>query len=280
MPLFKDVKPKLNEYVVAAIGTAQALVITKANREINRILEELLNSCPPPDVLEKFSRIIQNLKPILDQADNQVNRASKVSNSITPIVAGLTLLVELFIKDPRGDTYYNGNNLPLVILPGGIPSVVVQTPKGKVKKSQERLRWLQDAIINFGDDIVAINSAVSSAQGILSPIRQKLDQVDALIQACFQNQELTDEERKRLLDSIQGSYQDPSFTQVSYRSSSGRDYTIKITTDPNSPDIAPKRQAIVQDFRGITVLTGPSSFASRPSVLIEEIKFRIENQLP
>lgn len=61
---------------------------------------------------------------------------------------------------------------------------------------------------------------------------------------------------------------------------SGNTYLIKIIDDPTAPDIAPRRQAIVQDFRGVTVLRGPVSFASRPEVLIEEMKFLIDNRLP
>ena len=57
-------------------------------------------------------------------------------------------------------------------------------------------------------------------------------------------------------------------------------YTIKVVTDPNSPSIAPQRQAVAYDFRGIAVLKGPLSFAGDSKVLIKEIKFRIDNQLP
>jgi hypothetical protein len=280
MPLFKNVKPKLNEYVVVAIGTAQALVITRANAEINKILDQLLNSCPPPDVLERLAKTVQAIKPILTQADTQIDRAAKVANSLTPVIAGLTLITELLIKQPTAQVKFNGNPSTFQPVFAQPAFSAIQPPQGKVRKTQERLRWLQDAVMNFSDDAIAINQYIAVTQGILAPVRQKLDQVDALIQACFQNQVLTDEERKGILDNIQGRYQDPVRTQISYRSSSGKDYTIKVIKDPNSPEIAPKRQAIVQDFRGITVLTGPSSFASDPQILIEEIKFRIENQLP
>ena len=280
MPLPKDIKPTLNKHVNIAIGTAQAFVITKANQKVDEILEQLLNSCPPPRELERLSKVIATLKLTTLIADRKVSKASKAADTVAPIIAGLTLLVELLLKDPRGNTSYNGNNLPLLILPGGFPSVVRQNSRGKIKRGQERLRWLQSAIFAFSDDVLAIRDAVSSAKGVLDPVKAKLNQIDALIQACFSNQDLSDEERKLILDDIQLSYTDPVTTSLSYRSRSGKDYTIKIIKDPNSPEIAPKRQAIVQDFRGITVLTGPSSFASRPSILVEEIKFRIENQLP
>ena len=61
---------------------------------------------------------------------------------------------------------------------------------------------------------------------------------------------------------------------------SGNTYLIKIVTDPTSPPIAPRRQAIVQDYRGVVVLRGPVSFASRPEILVEEMKFLIDNRLP
>lgn len=55
--------------------------------------------------------------------------------------------------------------------------------------------------------------------------------------------------------------------------------TIKIITDPASPQIAPKRYAQAINANGGIVLTGPKSFSSDAKVLIDEIKFRLDNQL-
>lgn len=280
MPLPKDLKPTLNRHVTTAIGITQAFVVTKVNSEVDRLLERLLNSCPPPEVLQRMAGVLQVLKPTIDIASVKVNRASKTADTIAPIIAGLTILVELLIREPRATVAFNGNPSPIQPVFAQPAFSAIQPPQGKIRRTQERLRWLQNAIFALSDDVLAIRDSISAARGTLDPVKAKIDQIDALIQACFQNQDLSDEERKLLLDNIQQSYSDPAFTSVSYRSTSGRDYTIKVVKDPNSPEIAPKRQAIVQDFRGITVLTGPSSFASRPQILIEEIKFRIENQLP
>ena len=67
--------------------------------------------------------------------------------------------------------------------------------------------------------------------------------------------------------------------QFSY-SQNGNQYTIRIVEDTNSPTYAKKRFAIVENIDGVTVLKGPSSFSSSTRVLIDEIKFRINNQLP
>lgn len=55
-------------------------------------------------------------------------------------------------------------------------------------------------------------------------------------------------------------------------------YLLKIIKDPASPQLAPKHYAVgIKD--GKQAIKGPSSFSSSREVLLEEIKFRIDNQL-
>ena len=56
-------------------------------------------------------------------------------------------------------------------------------------------------------------------------------------------------------------------------------YSISIVRDPESPKLAPKNYAIAKDSKGIIVLRGPSSFSSSTSILVEELKFRIDQLL-
>ena len=57
-------------------------------------------------------------------------------------------------------------------------------------------------------------------------------------------------------------------------------YDLEILHDPNSPSIAPRRFAIAKNPAGVAVLKGPKSFSSSVDILLDEIKFRIDNQLP
>lgn len=90
---------------------------------------------------------------------------------------------------------------------------------------------------------------------------------------------------KTVLDSFDGLYlanpdtQDPDGCTY-YTAPSGDVFCLKIIKDPNSPNLAPRRYAAALDNEGVEVLTGPKSFSSNTDVLIEEIKFRIDNQLP
>lgn len=65
-----------------------------------------------------------------------------------------------------------------------------------------------------------------------------------------------------------------------YSTARNTQYTIRIENDPNSPAIAPRRRAIALDRRGVVVLKGPYSFSSSEEILKDELKFRIDNQLP
>ena len=57
-------------------------------------------------------------------------------------------------------------------------------------------------------------------------------------------------------------------------------YKLDIIKDPQSPAIAPRRFAVALDDEGVIVLRGPKSFSSSVDILLDEIKFRIDNQLP
>lgn len=272
---------KLSEFVLSNLARVQGLVITKINDEINKILLELLNDCPPPDRLERLGKIVKNLRPPIAKAEENLEQARKVADVLEPAIQAATLILLFLTYDPRPNVSFNGQLLPLQAVPptGGI---LKTRTRGDSNDSPAMLKWYAEFIKMLRDEGRAIAQGVQATEGLFDPILNALETIDALIQACLTNQDLSDEERKLLVDSIQSKLDNEiSITGISYISKkSGRTYTIKVIQDPESPDIAPKRQAIVQDFRDIIVLTGPSSFASDPDILIEEIKFRIENQLP
>jgi len=66
---------------------------------------------------------------------------------------------------------------------------------------------------------------------------------------------------------------------LSYTAPNGEVFELAIEIDPTSPSIAPRRFAIAKNKLGATVLKGPKSFSSSTKVLLDELKFRLDNQL-
>ena len=64
-----------------------------------------------------------------------------------------------------------------------------------------------------------------------------------------------------------------------HRGPDGTIYKLEIKTDPDSPPIAQRRFAVALDEENVVVLRGAKSFSSSTQVLLDEIKFRIDNQL-
>ena len=65
-----------------------------------------------------------------------------------------------------------------------------------------------------------------------------------------------------------------------YTGPNGDVYKLDIVKDPDSPLIAPRHFAVAKNSQDVIVLRGPKSFSSSVDVLLNEIKFRIDNQLP
>ena len=64
-----------------------------------------------------------------------------------------------------------------------------------------------------------------------------------------------------------------------HRGPNGELYRLEIRTDNKSPKIAAKRFAVALDEEEVVAIEGPKSFASDTDILLNEIKFRIDNQL-
>ena len=103
---------------------------------------------------------------------------------------------------------------------------------------------------------------------IFVPLQAKIQLIRTLLNRCAANPNLTAEEREAILEGSNIS----TAEEEEYLSTNGKVYVIKVVTNPQSPSIAPQRQAIAFDNRGIAVLQGPLSFASNSDILIKELK--------
>jgi hypothetical protein len=255
--LIKEFTTRLPEYAVIIIGKIQAFIIQYVQEKIAEILDKLQRECPPPATLERLSNTVKNVRKTLNSINKKIDTVEKISKYLDPVILAVTIFIEV-----------------QKLLP--IPTIAA----GTQNRNSSRLRKFEKLLEGLYDTRFAIKASVTAAKAFMVPIQSALNVIEALIERCATQGDISEEERKDILDRIQNKTEEIYRIGIQYKSEKGTIYTIKIIEDPNSPDIAPRRQAIAQDFRGITVLTGPSSFAGDPQILVEELKFRIENQLP
>ena len=158
-------------------------------------------------------------------------------------------------SDPNSNTTLldaNGNTTltvklvsPTSLKPGGITG------------ASQALAELNSALTNISDKLVFAGDALANDVGVsvevLETLKRDLEDISSGI-VTKKDEELLD-------------------TDLTYRG-----YLLKIIRDPDSPKLAPKHFAVaIKD--GKQELKGPSSFSSSKEVLLDEIKFIIDNQL-
>ena len=131
---------------------------------------------------------------------------------------------------------------------------------------------------DLNNDQAGINKAIKT----LTDSLQKINDSN-LGASNTSNESSFKDNLKGLLDSLQNltpkdKAEPGSFT---YTAENGITYALEIEKDPTSPDIAPRRFGVARTLdEGVAVIKGQPSFSSDTDVLLDEVKFRLDNQLP
>ena len=270
--LLKDYKSQLSALAASNLGQLKAMAVTYANIKANEIIAELRKECPPPEVFIEVTKTLDNLKSLMNKTDKQVQVMTKLPKKLDKAITVGKVIVELLSHLP----------IPAAVPPG------VGIPIGLIQAQANFLVFTRKMVENIENDQKAILTVVSSATGIFEPVKTKLGLIESLLTECASNPNLTQDERDAILKgaqsntqgNTQGNTQDPNLPGLSYTAANGRSYTLSVVIEENVTTIVPKRRAIAKDYRGIVVLEGPLSFASSEQVLLDELKFRLDNQLP
>lgn len=132
-----------------------------------------------------------------------------------------------------------------------------------------------DQFIRGGDGKLYTESEIRNTFNKLDETLNNLDK-SSLTEA----QALSIDTLQKGIVRVQSGTQDISPEKLEYTSTQGQHYIFKIKEDKKGPSIAPLRYAVAVNDESVEVLRGASSFSSSTEVLIAELKFRIENQLP
>lgn len=263
----------LSSIVASQAGMLKGKVVAQIQSRLIQTLQKFANQCPNQKELERIIRLRNNLLQQLSSIESRISGFRSVASSLNATTQGLKIGIELIKSIPT----------PTAIIPPQTGGLGV--PMSVLNRYSDRLSKLNTLLDKFTNEAKAVTSVVDTALPTIQMVKSKLQLLDVAIQACAESQGMLDsttggvQGMVGILDVAQpqgntGSEGIPSSDYL-YKG-----YTLAIIQDPNSPKIAPRRFAIAKNSRGTVILQGPSSFSSSTQVLLDEVKFRIDNQLP
>ena len=266
-------------FIAKYLAKLEAYVIAKIYEEVNKIIEKLMGQiCPPVEEIEKILAIRDNLVNMLNGLEKKIEPIKKFADKMDPPIkaAKATVLVLEQISIPG----------TIGLPPGPAGGVIFSIPVGAQNRFSQLLNLACQIVDLLAKDQQAIKDLTDISFDGLDPIKDKLNSIDIKLFECVDN--LPTGDKKRIIDQIQnlpsnsglgsgsGDLKDNGTGSYFYK-----DYTIKIIEDTEtSLSVAKRRYAQVENAGGVVLMRGPSSFSSSTRILIDEIKFRINNQLP
>lgn len=262
--------------VAKQVGGLRGKLVAQVQQQVATVLNKFSSECPPPSDIEKIIKAKNILLGHLSSFEKRVDMFSTIATQLLT----LSKLIKTFVK------VITSIPIPTAIIPPqsggvGIP-ISVLTKYSNILVSLDKLL---DKLTGEAEAILAI---VSSIAPIVQNLKDRLTSIDLAIQQCSSGNPV---DLNQILATAQppqntGSEGTPKDTQgnidpkyIHKSNTTGKTYTLSIQQDLQSSNIAPRRYAIATDNRGIVALKGPSSFSSSTQVLLDEIKFKIDNQL-
>lgn len=264
---------QLSGFGARYIGQLRGQIQARIEREALSILEEFQqNNCP----------LIERLEEIIAIKDKLLQYINDFENATKPVFDLIDILQEPIDIAQQIVSFLKAIPLPTTIgLPPPIGGVLFSLPVSLTNKFAELLSFAQSLITDLRNDINALDKIRRRIQNKIRTIKARIQGFDPPMLSCIEK--LPEEDRLRLLEAIgnlpiAAEYNAEIFTYSS--PVTGITYTFHIETDPESPDYAPLRFAVAKDPQGVIVRRGDKSFSSSTQVLIDELRFKIDNNLP
>ena len=249
------VKSKLIKVVASQIGPLQAKLRSEIQKKVLELLKEFTSGCPNQAKLMRIIKIKNNLLRNINSFQKRVNQVQKLPNSLKPVIKTATLALKIISNIP----------IPTSVPPGaGIPISILN-------KYSKAINTISKTIDVLEGDVDSVNTMIKSISGPISSLQKRLQSLDIKIEQCSKGSPAVIAEAQPKENT--GTEGTPNSDYL-YKG-----YTLEILQDPNSPKIAPRRYALAKNKVGVVIIIGESSFSSSTQVLLDELKFKIDNQL-
>jgi len=237
------------------------------NFDFNRIptAEDVAGNCPTPEVLDD---IIRQRNKAVDFLNNIGSKIDNLSFTVDFGADFANLLQGLITLTKNAKTGLNTALKFLRFPPGAVSSVI--TDLGDLTNT---LTFKADGTPNLPPLTITASSvspAVATVQRVILKCVDLLNQLDVLILLCNPNATLTDPS-----DSIKNIADNELLAQQSANSNTYKGFILDIESRPYTNTVTQNR-AVGKNKSEIVLISTEWSFASDPTVLIDELKFIID----
>ena len=260
--------PELSGIIARQVGSIQGKVVSQVQNQVLNVLSKFSSQCPNAKEIEKIIRIKNNLLKNINALERRIQKLRSVANKLDASIRAARIGISIIKRIPKPTVFK--------VIPGQSGGVVIGVKFSALTRLSDRLIKLNKLLDSLEADKAGILGVINTVAVTLGGLKRRLEAIDLAIQGCSKDSA----QLSQIVASVQppentGSEGTPLDPDYYYKG-----YELAIVDDPNSPSIAPRRYAIAKDRAGVIVLYGPSSFSSDTKVLLDEIKFRIDNQLP
>jgi hypothetical protein len=215
--------------------------------------------CPSQERLVPLLNTLQNITNTLTRLQSIFNRLDRVIVVSSATVSALNALIQ-------------SSQAAIVVADTTLP-IQAATPTGAAGLTARIASRLETIVGRYTDQVAALDEKLCNASQTMRFVNTQLiilqsflQVADALLRGCLI-------ETPSFSSQITPRSSTPTLDNLQYRG-----YTIEIRTVPGNT-VAPQRFAVALDPIGVVVLEGSRSYSSSTQILVEELKFRIDNLL-
>lgn len=256
-----SVRGGISAIIASQVGNVRAALVVQVQKSVLNMISKFAKECPNQKELQKILKVRNTLLGHVGNLNQRVQKFNSVATGIETTVTLTKTLIRVITSIP----------LPTAIIPPMTGGVGV--PVSLLTKYSNSLIKLNKTLDKLIEESAAIKDVVGSVRAPLQTTADRLRAIDIVIQECSTGKQLAD------LSAIVNAAQ-PRENTGSEGTPDGRylykGYELAILQDMDAPKIAPRRYAVAKDRRGIIMLKGQPSFSSSVDILLDEIKFRID----
>jgi hypothetical protein len=252
----------LNNFIISTIETSVKSVF-KLDSVINELSTQFNNGCPTKERLNEIINIKNTISDSITQIDNRLNTLQSTATTTQDFINGLNIIVQTIKTIPAPTAAPPGIGIPINIL-----------------------TILSDTLDTVGDILSSTNASLSSIPPTINSINNKLQttqtllsQLDSLILGCLNENERQNYIVTQPLSSVSNinnilddQLQPNTNSPLGYKG-----YILTVEYDPSNTFSFPRRRIRASlASNPNNYIFGPYSYSSSTQVLVDEIKFKID----